>query len=156
MLACCLQVQQAESNTLGSEHQPMTDGLWYRNPPVFCPRDRGDSVVFVLQRHQGFLSGMKLYLFQWWFIRQCTLYFVGYFPFLVSYLHSPFGFSFTSQILYLLSSLCLLLGKTTKTFPLLSASHMLSLCCHLMINTLSSPQTIGTREARLGENKEFI
>lgn len=39
-------------NTLGSERQPMTDGLWYRNPPVLLSQGGGgDSVVSVLHRH---------------------------------------------------------------------------------------------------------
>lgn len=145
--ACCLQVQQAESRE--DYHpwrwrQPMTEGLWYRNPPVLLPQGWGWLCsVFSTQASK----------FPWWeealvfpvVICQTThplLYWL--FPFPVSLIHSPFGFSFSSSNnLHTLQSLSAS-GKTNKTFTLcqivcwvLHTSYLI--CCCLIINTLSFP-----------------
>lgn len=161
--ACGLQVQQAES---GKDYHPwrwMSTNDWFGTeiPQFFCLRDGGDSSEFVLHRDPSFSGGKKLWLSPLWFVRQCVLYFIGYFPFPISRIHSLFGFSFTSsKNLHTLQSLSAS-GKNNQNFNslsdnVLSASQSYLICCHLIINTLFFPKATGAREAGLGKIKEFI
>ena len=133
---------------LGADVIQWLMGFGTEIPQLLCPMCRGGSAVFVLHRCLSFPSGTKLQLLPRWFVRQCTLYFVGHFPLPVSLFLSPSGVSFTSHIIYLLSNLCLLLEKITKTFTLCQIlcqvlhTYYLSYC-HLMVKFSLAPKQLG-------------